>query len=42
MKNPYLIQRLNAPMGEVNPFSFGGGKINGGLFHKMRAAAIKI
>lgn len=31
MKSPYLIQRLDAPKGYDNPFSFGGGKINGGI-----------
>jgi hypothetical protein len=31
MKNVYLVQRLQAPTGAVNPFSFGGGKVNGGL-----------
>ncbi|MBT4376649.1 hypothetical protein HOD29_04710 [archaeon] len=31
MKNTYLIQRLSKPTGFVNPFSFGGGLVNGGL-----------
>lgn len=26
-----LVQRLNKPRGEINPFSFGGGYKNGGL-----------
>jgi|JI10StandDraft_1071094.scaffolds.fasta_scaffold00684_14 hypothetical protein len=28
---PYLIQRLQKPTGMLNPFSFGGGLVNGGL-----------
>ncbi len=31
MKRTYLIQRLKNPMGQVNPFSFGGGLTNGGF-----------
>lgn len=31
MKQPYLIQRLNAATKTVNPFSFGGGIANGTL-----------
>lgn len=31
MKTPYLIQRLKRPIGTTNPFSFGGGRVNGGL-----------
>lgn len=31
MKNVYYVQRLLAPIGETNPFSFGGGLRNGGL-----------
>lgn len=31
MSNSWLVQRLRAPMGGVNPFSFGGGYKNGGL-----------
>lgn len=35
MKNPYLIQRLQKPVGEnpspTNPFTFGGGYANGGM-----------
>ena len=31
MKNVYYVQRLKKPTGAVNPFSFGGGLINGGL-----------
>lgn len=31
MKKSYLIQRLQAPVGFDNPFSFGGGLKNGGL-----------
>lgn len=31
MKHVWLVQRLNAPQGHLNPFCFGGGKINGGL-----------
>jgi len=31
MERTYLIQRLNKPEGFVNPFSFGGGFVNGGL-----------
>jgi hypothetical protein len=31
MKNVYLVQRLNKPLGETNPFSFGGGLKHGGL-----------
>jgi len=27
----YLIQRLDKPTGSLNPFSFGGGHVNGGL-----------
>jgi hypothetical protein len=30
-RNPYYIQRLNKPQGTINPFSFGGGLVNGGL-----------
>ena len=28
---PYLIQRLEKSKNYVNPFSFGGGLVNGGL-----------
>lgn len=31
MKNTYLIQRLEKPYGHINPFSFGGGYVNGGM-----------
>lgn len=31
MKPSYLIQRLEPPTGGVNPFSFGGGYVNGGF-----------
>jgi hypothetical protein len=31
MKGSWLIQRLKAPTGYINPFAFGGGKRNGGL-----------
>jgi hypothetical protein len=31
MNRSYLIQRLSKPAGKVNPFSFGGGLVNGGL-----------
>lgn len=35
MINPYLIQRLGKPIGEkpqpTNPFTFGGGCLNGGM-----------
>lgn len=31
MRRSYLIQRLSKPAGFVNPFSFGGGLVNGGL-----------
>lgn len=31
MKNVYLVQRINAPQGVINPFAFGGGKVNGGF-----------
>lgn len=30
-RSSYLIQRLCKPIGRVNPFSFGGGLVNGGL-----------
>ena len=30
-RQPYLVQRLNKPIGQANPWSFGGGKINGGI-----------
>lgn len=31
MKNVYYVQRLEKPRGNVNPFSFGGGLVNGGI-----------
>lgn len=31
MDQSYLIQRLAKPIGTINPFSFGGGLVNGGL-----------
>lgn len=31
VRESYLIQRLQKPLGKVNPFSFGGGLVNGGL-----------
>ncbi len=31
MKRVYYVQRLNAPIGVINPFSFGGGLIDGGF-----------
>lgn len=31
MEKTYLIQRLKAPRGRINPHSFGGGLRNGGL-----------
>jgi hypothetical protein len=31
MKNVHYVQRLQKPYGTINPFSFGGGLINGGL-----------
>src|SRR5687767_3353849 len=31
MNKPYLIQRLKKPLGVENPYSFGGGRINGGI-----------
>lgn len=31
MKRPYLVQRLNKPRTQDNPFSFGGGLLNGGI-----------
>lgn len=34
MSRSFLIQRLNKPVGFVNPFSFGGGLVNGGLSEK--------
>jgi len=34
MENSRLIQRLEAPVGVINPFSFGGGQKNGGLSEK--------
>jgi hypothetical protein len=34
MENTRLIQRLEKPAGELNPFSFGGGYKNGGLSDK--------
>jgi hypothetical protein len=30
-RNPYLVQRLLAPTRVDNPFSFGGGRIDGGF-----------
>lgn len=31
MEKTYLVQRLTKPRGGTNPFSFGGGLVNGGL-----------
>lgn len=31
MKSTYLVQRLTEPIGYSNPFSFGGGLVNGGF-----------
>lgn len=31
MKRIYYVQRLNKSHGSVNPFSFGGGYVNGGI-----------
>ena len=31
MERVYYVQRLNAPQNQVNPFSFGGEKLNGGI-----------
>jgi len=31
MRRHHLIQRLEKPIGRINPFSFGGGLVNGGL-----------
>jgi rhodanese-related sulfurtransferase len=39
LQRSYLIQRLNAPYGGINPFSFGGGKVNGGL---SKEAAVRL
>ena len=32
--SPYLVQRLKKPLGQSNPFAFGGGYKNGGLSEK--------
>jgi hypothetical protein len=34
---PYLVQRLKKPIGQVNPFSFGGGYKNGGMSDEAMA-----
>lgn len=31
MQRVYYVQRLEKPRGNVNPFSFGGGLVNGGI-----------
>lgn len=31
LKSTWLVQRLEKPIGRKNPFSFGGGLVNGGL-----------
>lgn len=31
MERVYYVQRLEKPRGQINPFSFGGGLLNGGI-----------